>query len=114
MATVEIAIAVSWREAATSSASAQNVSWSTARSTGEGNLPFALATSVCGQRRYSKATGLSSSSTVRNHVFSMVDPRRPAPTEEETGGHLSSPVPGLVIAVMAEVGYLVEKGRPSS
>jgi len=45
-------------------------------------------------------------------AFGLIDPRRPPPMEEEAGGHLSSPVPGLVVAVMAKVGTIVEKGAP--
>ena len=46
------------------------------------------------------------------HVFGLVDQRRPAPRVEEAGGRLSSPLPGAVIAVLAEVGAIVEKGAP--
>ncbi|MDB5543539.1 MAG: putative acyl-CoA carboxylase alpha chain protein, partial [Hyphomicrobiales bacterium] len=46
------------------------------------------------------------------HVFGLVDQRRPAPREEHAGGRLSSPLPGAVVAVLAEVGAIVQKGAP--
>jgi 3-methylcrotonyl-CoA carboxylase alpha subunit len=47
-----------------------------------------------------------------DYVFRLVDPRRADPQEPESRGSLSSPLPGSVIAVMADVGAVVEKGAP--
>jgi 3-methylcrotonyl-CoA carboxylase alpha subunit len=42
--------------------------------------------------------------------FTIVDPRRPRDERAAVAGHLASPMPGLVIAVPAQVGAMVERG----
>ena len=48
----------------------------------------------------------------RSHTLTIHDPYALAGDEEGTGGKLTAPMPGKVVAVMVESGDQVEKGRP--
>jgi 3-methylcrotonyl-CoA carboxylase alpha subunit len=60
---------------------------------------------IAGERRHVFFEG-------RAHAFSVVDPSRGAGQGDEAGGRLTAPMPGKVIALLAEVGQRVEKGAP--
>ena len=48
----------------------------------------------------------------RSHILSLHDPYAQNGEAEVTGGRLTAPMPGKVVAVMVEPGEKVEKGRP--
>ncbi|AJE04711.1 acetyl/propionyl/methylcrotonyl-CoA carboxylase subunit alpha [Geobacter pickeringii] len=48
----------------------------------------------------------------RSHTLAIHDPYALTGDEEGTGGRLTAPMPGKVVAVMVEPGERVEKGRP--
>ncbi|MBI1920024.1 MAG: acetyl/propionyl/methylcrotonyl-CoA carboxylase subunit alpha [Geobacter sp.] len=48
----------------------------------------------------------------RSHTLAIHDPYAITGAEEGTGGRLTAPMPGKVVAVMVEPGEKVEKGRP--
>jgi 3-methylcrotonyl-CoA carboxylase alpha subunit len=48
----------------------------------------------------------------REYVFEIIDPRRARRADEAAKGHLTSPMPGIVVLVAASAGETVKKGTP--